>query len=408
MNATAMNNASLSPAEYNPAVIAAKAGARRTKKADDVAIARAPTKHDSPVVSPTKVRGVASRNATPYETPPASGLPIAEPVAIEGTAASYRSHSLGNPITEGGQHALFPQHPSAPFGDPDCPTAYTQTDLVAEVVKRIMNVHKLRQGMIRAKNRILLQAMAPLRLYTMTDEDFESDDAKKAARKRNEDLFRVVSNDPTHEYYENIEPYLTAMGPLEARAESYAKELAQIVKLLPVYPWVKSVKGFGDVSFATIVGEAGDIGTYRSHSALWKRMGVAVIGGARQGNPGSGASAEDWVTHGYRAPRRSVMWNARGGLILGMGKWRPKFGEDVWANPNLTYYQKVFADRARLECEKLGKPVTESAKCRDSYSAHAVNRALRYVEKRLLKQLRQEWRKAALATSGYAPIAKAA
>lgn len=403
-------NAPVSPSSFdmNPAVIASKAGARRVRKADDVANGDAHTMIAPPVVSPTKVRGRPKGQHSTRSRSPASDSTLAEPVARENDSPVEPTPPLGNPITEGGQPCGRPHDPIAPFGDPDCPAAYAQTDAVTEVVARIQNVHKLRQGMIRAKNRILLQAMAPLRLYTMTASDFESDDAKKAARKRNEDLFRVVSNDPTHEYYENIEPYLSAMAPLEARAESYAKDLAKLAKMLPVYPWVKSVKGFGDVSFATIVGEAGDIGTYRSHSALWKRMGVAVIDGNRQGNPGAGATAEDWITHGYRKQRRSVLWNARGGLILGMGKWRPVFGDDVWANPDLTYFQKVFADRARTECEKLGKPVKESAKGKDSYGAHAANRALRYCEKRLLKQLRQEWRKVALVNAGYAPVAQAA
>lgn len=339
---------------FTPAEIAAATTRRRPKKADGVAI------------------------GTPHPTvcAPAVSPPIDETVA----------NSPAQPITK------------APgFVDPDCPPTYVPTEAVTDLCDEIRNVHKLRQGMIRAKNRIVLQAMASIRHLTMTDDDF-ADDAKKAkARKRNEDLYRQIVADPEHAYYEIIEPYLTAAAPLEAKCEAYAKRLAKLAKQLPVYHWAAGVKGFGDVSFATIVGEAGDIGTYKSAAALWKRMGVAVIGGKAQGKPGAGASADDWIEHGYRASRRSVMWNARAGLILGMGKWRAAFGEDVQANPDLTYFQRLFAERARLECEKLGKPVTCSDKGRDSYSSHAANRALRYCEKRLLKLLRQEWRKAALA-----------
>lgn len=346
----------------NPADIAAQASKRRTKKAG----------------------GEANKFSPPNLPAPATSLEIADEVQ------RYRA----------------PHPPPAFVGDPDCPMAYTPTEAVTDLVDEIRNVHKLRQGMIRAKNRLVLQGMAAIRHLTQTDCDFDSDEAKAKARKRNEDLYRAVAADPEHAYFEIIEPYILAAAPLESSCDGYAKRLAKLARQLPVYPWVASVKGFGDVSFATIVGEAGDIGTYKSHSALWKRMGLAVLDGKRQGNPGAAATADDWIEHGYSGERRSVMWNARSGLILGMGKWRPMFGEDVWANPDLTYLQKVFADRARLECEKLGKDVAKSAKGKESYSKHAAERALRYVEKRLLKMLRTEWRKVAL--QAYAPVAKAA
>jgi hypothetical protein len=265
-------------------------------------------------------------------------------------------------------------------------------------IATIQNLFRLRQNMIQAMTKLTLQAQSTVRLPTTNDDDFSSDEAKAAARKRTEKLYAQVIADPHHPLYENVEPFLFAMEPLEKRRAIYEKDMARHVKTLPIYAWAKQVKGLGDVSLANIIGACGDIGTYKSVSAVWKRMGLAVMNGCRQGNPGKDASKDDWIAHGYNKKRRSVVWNVGNSLILGMGRFRPVYGEDVDANEGYTYYQKVFANRARYEAERLphkdGTPVKLSDKGKDSYTAHAANRAKRYVEKRLLKHLYLEWRRA--------------
>lgn len=209
---------------------------------------------------------------------------------------------------------------------------YTPTDDITNTVIEIQNLFRLRQNMIQGMTKLTLQAQSTVRLPTASDEDFASDEAKAKARKRTESLYRVVIADPTHPLYPNVEPFLFAMQPLEQRRAAYEKEMARLVKKLPIYVWAKSVKGLGDVSLANIIGACGDVGTYKSVAAVWKRMGLAVIGGARQGNPGKSATADDWKAHGYNRRRRSVAWNIGNSLILGMGKFRPMHGEDVDAD----------------------------------------------------------------------------
>lgn len=270
-----------------------------------------------------------------------------------------------------------------PHREPYDPAPHADT--IAEVVK----LHRLRQDMIKAQTKLVLQAMASVRFMTHQDGDWDSDESKAAARKRADDLYRNVAKDEDHELHPHVSPYLQAMEPLEARRAALEKALVKAVKRLPVYTFVKDTNGFGDVSFATIVGECGDIGNYRSVSAVWKRLGLAVFDGKRQGNPGAGATAEDWIRHGYNKQRRSVSWNARNQIIGGMGMWRPAMGDDL---ADATYYQRVFAERARYEADKLGMPVTASAKGKESYRKHVTARAMRYTEKRLLRELYKAWR----------------
>lgn len=291
---------------------------------------------------------------------------------------------------------------------------YTPTPETEGIIDEIVALHRERQFVIKNKTKLILAAKAAARSMLCTDADFVEDSAydkvtafgrkrvklSNAAEKRVDDAFKaavaeIKAGEIVSRLAATIRHFPPAIAAFESQDAEIKKAMEKLARRLPVYDWVKGVKGFGDISFATIVGECGDIGTYKSVSAVWKRLGLAVIDGNRQGNPGKSASADDWIAHGYNRQRRSVSWNARQHVIGGMGKWRPAYGADVRADLDLTYYQQVYAERARYESEKLGLPVTESATGKESYKMHAANRAHRYVEKRLVKHLYLEWRRAA-------------
>lgn len=102
----------------------------------------------------------------------------------------------------------------------------------------------------------------------------------------------------------------------ELRTET-EKTMRAKARELPVWPWVEEVKGLSDLGLAVIVGEAGGaLSNYRSPPALWKRMGLAVLAGNRQGAPGAGATAKDWIVHGYNRTRRSEIWNFCDDMIV--------------------------------------------------------------------------------------------
>lgn len=193
-------------------------------------------------------------------------------------------------------------------------------------------------------------------------------------------------------------PFIAARPVFRDHRMVIEKTLAKLARGLPAHEWVKGVRGVGDLSFAAIVGEAGAPGEYKSVSALWKRMGLAVIDGERQRRVKGDAALD----HGYAPARRSVMWNIGGGLIGGMGNGpRPGVGEDVSGRDDLTRYQKIFIERLRYEADRdpathRKEPVAsaKTGELRESFSTHAANRARRYVEKRFLRDLFAEWRRA--------------
>lgn len=151
------------------------------------------------------------------------------------------------------------------------------------------------------------------------------------------------------------------------------KQMEKLARELPVWAsFGKAVRGFGAGSLAVIIAEAGDLFNYPKKGHLWKRMGLAVIDGVRQGGLKKGASADAWIEHGYNASRRSRVWNIGDSLIKGNrgGKYR-------------TLYLKHKA--------------IERERAPDMTKLHAYRRAQRYMEKRLLQDLLQAWKRATVA-----------
>lgn len=264
---------------------------------------------------------------------------------------------------------------------------------VAELIKQVKALWKRRQRWHKAEKSLTLQCFSLCWSHIGGGVENKKLAGKLLKRIEDggasaEDLFAEIS----------CAPLLAARGMIRKEREGVERTLSKMARGLPAYPWVKGVYGAGDLSFAAIVGEAGDLGSYKSRSALWKRMGLAVIDGERQQKKSGDAAKE----HGYSPARRSVMWNIGGVLVGGMGHGpRPAVGEDVTLRDDLSPYQKLFVERLRYEAERdpesHRKDPVASAKTgelRESFSSHAANRARRYVEKRFLRDLYGEWRRA--------------
>jgi hypothetical protein len=165
------------------------------------------------------------------------------------------------------------------------------------------------------------------------------------------------------------------------------KQMVTLAATLPVDPvWMEWAKGFGLLGLGIIIAETGDLSNYATTAKIWKRMGVAVIDGRRQGAPGPKATKEDWLKEGYSPPRRSRL------AILGMAFI--KYSDSPYRAVYLA--RKVYE---RQQAEAQGLIVAPSAQIpknkKDEYRSlmHIDNRSRRYAEKRLLKHLWQHWKK---------------
>lgn len=193
---------------------------------------------------------------------------------------------------------------------------------------------------------------------------------------------------------------IASRAPFDDIEDASLKAMKGYAVGLPVWnEWAQGVRGFGEASLAVIIAEAGDLSVYPKKGHLWKRMGVAVVDGVRQGGLAKTASKEDWIEHGYNRQRRSRMWNIGDALIKPQGPYR-----DVYlarcayehARATATGLLVVASTAEVIETwAKRGLVVVKSPRGVDPAAVigagHLHRRAQRYMEKRLLRDLWQAW-----------------
>ena len=160
------------------------------------------------------------------------------------------------------------------------------------------------------------------------------------------------------------------------------KKMVDAASSLPGFRLTAEIRGFGTKSFAAIVGEAGDIGSYANPAKLWKRMGLAVINGKSQRKT---KNAEEAKLMGYAPRRRSEMFVIGDSLVKTggpLGELYRKRKEYEIATQTAKGIQIIpGAKYARLK-DKTGF----------MSAMHIHRRAQRYAEKRLLRELWKAWR----------------
>lgn len=289
--------------------------------------------------------------------------PPATPIGgtVTGSADALGRDALAAGGTDFGGHNKSDNRPLAAAGADDGQRTIERQPHHA-VVGTITEQHRRRWDFIRARQRLELQSQAVCRRLS-------GGDKVEAAK-----LWAAVKADPAHPLRTWLAPFLAAMAPLLGAQKDVELSLVKLVKQTPIYEFASQIKGLGDVSLAAIIGEcAAPIGEYRSVSALWKRMGLAVIGGERQRR----IAGEAAIEHGYNAQRRSIMWNIGAGLIKAQVRKDP---DDEEKRIGTGEYGALYLERKAIEIlrTKDGEPLTK---------AHAHNRAQRYIEKRLLREL---------------------
>jgi hypothetical protein len=166
-----------------------------------------------------------------------------------------------------------------------------------------------------------------------------------------------------------VQAQSTTMKALDEQRKTLEKHICKIIEDSPVWKqWAEPKRGVGSLTLAKIIGETGDLKTYSNPAKVWKRMGLAVCGGTRQGNAGKGATAADWEARGYSPRRRSLMWNFGDCQIKSRGAYRDLY------------------DARKAEQNEVTMP--------DKYKnkMHAHLSAQRYMEKRFLKELWGAWK----------------
>lgn len=178
-----------------------------------------------------------------------------------------------------------------------------------------------------------------------------------------------------------------ARASLREHIGSIEKVLERLAKSLPGYREIwEPTSGLGEVGLALILGETGDLRLYSTPAKVWKRMGLHVYQGRALWTKRPGMSAQHWTAAGYSPRRRSLMYT-----IVNLGICTKKNRYHALRDERRLY------ERAKVEA--AGVKVVPAAKIPKSASpeaymseGHVLNRANRYVAKRLLKDLWRVWR----------------
>lgn len=288
---------------------------------------------------------------------------LASPKASSPRAPHSRSGAKPQAPTIKAPRQDLPAAPPSATGGADESHFRDDLRLYFALVGEITAIYRRYCDLRRAEQRLLLQAKATCRSVCGSD---------KVAGAR-------LYEEPTAEVALWLAPYHEAVRPLREAINLHERLLTKLGRQLPVAEWASGVAGLSPRFLAMIVGECGiGPGEYRSVSALWKRMGMAVIGAQRQRRVTGDAALE----HGYVPRRRSLMWNVGESIIKQQVRKDPA---DEEARVAIGDYGQLYLERKAYEAERV------------ETKAHAHNRAKRHIEKRLLRELWRAWRQASLA-----------
>lgn len=311
-----------------------------------------------PVGATNADEGGQRNSVTPNRSAPSSATPSARKKAGTVKAKDFTIPTRATlPLsTNSDGHALGDTHFSTAIGDEEGGHKSDVTQTVcapsSSLIQTIVISGRRRRQWKRAIVKLELQESAICRSLCEGD--------KEAAQKLRAAIIKGKSDNA--DAFIALMPLMAARKIIEEQCTGVEKELRKLARQLPVWDaFALGVRGFGDLRLALIVGEAnGAIGDYRSVSAFWKRMGLAVIDGGRQRKVTGDAALE----HGYSPERRAVAWNLGGELIKGCD---PK-------------YRAIYDKRKEYELERVATKI------------HAHNRAMRYMTKCVLRDLWSAWR----------------
>lgn len=249
----------------------------------------------------------------------------------------------------------------------------------------IRDKHRQRSFAMEQRKRADLSLGAFIRLNLGWHKDLPSEESKRLLKQASDIQKGKEEYEPLINVIEASKQSSQPMKDIEKASE---KEMVRLVKELDVYDlFVEPVNGFGGVGLAIIIGEAGNLSNYPKKGHLWKRMGVAVLDGIAQGRLSKGASAEDWIEHGYNPLRRSKMFTIGDSLIKKQNKYREMYLERK-------VYEKTRAEMQGVQVMPAAR-ITAKNKDVSMSEGHVHRRSQRYMEQRLLRDLLSAWKVAA-------------
>ena len=227
----------------------------------------------------------------------------------------------------------------------------TQTVGVMTLVANIRHLHRVRDDLLRAELRLGNHIGAIERRLAQAREDQTICETQSAS----------------------VQSYLAAPALHNARALIHPERmtvetrLKNLVKQLPVWPWIESVRGLGPLSAGQIIGCAGDLNRFANPAKLWVMMSIGIVDGQVQRRVANNPKLA--IRMRFSPTRRAIM---------------AVIGDNLIRQNQDGPYRTLYLERKPLEIEKAPdmKPIVYH------------RRAKRVMEKRLLRDFWTAWRAA--------------
>jgi len=264
----------------------------------------------------------------------------------------------------------------------------------ADTIKAIRSLHRKRRFAMKVQQKIDRALESFIRInFTEWNPN-----ATEAAREKNNqevrEIIKRIRGGEEHPVAEEVDMADRARAPSDMRRKDNQTAMEKLAMTLPVFSWVKAVRGAGERGLATIVGEAGDLSSYSDPAKLWKRLGFAPYDGfagstwKREKWRPRALTKEEWKGNPFNGERYAMMaqlalWlvNAQwvGAKKVAQQEGLEEIGEGKPNGPYGEHYAR------RREVTKKSHP--------DWTDGHRRKDALRYAFKIFLKDLWVEWTK---------------
>ena len=181
----------------------------------------------------------------------------------------------------------------------------TPTAAVRATIDLLIEVGRRNDFAIRQRMRIRQATLSHLARSEFGYHTHLPDTERKKAMDAATKLVKAIRAGEEHTLSMLVTATDLAAAPWEEIQSGTEKEMVKLARQLPAYEWVQGVRGFGELSFARVIAETGDLSEYANPGKVWKRLGLAVFDGHAQRRT---RDAEKAVEQGYSPRRRSTSW----------------------------------------------------------------------------------------------------
>lgn len=241
-----------------------------------------------------------------------------------------------------------------------------KTESLSSLFLQLEDLHRKRQDYMKSRIMINNQVKAITRRLTKAGVDEEQITAHTSS---------IVDN----------------MESFDAVETAYEKQMIKIGKQLPLHDWYCQNEGCSDLGFCMLLAEIGDMKNYANPAKVWKRMGLSVQNGRAEKNDVKGQNT------GYSKRRRMIAFMVSSSIIKKHGHYREVYdvrkAYEVERDQNGGTLEYIEENRARMT-NQFKSPENKKLIKNNHLPKSVIDlRAQRYMVKRLLCDMWNEWNK---------------